>query len=145
MSQKPELLRLWRAGTNIFSLKISHLPRDISCLKTLYFISVNSGQSLRKKIWSLEDQVLKIDPVNKKSITYKCVSQKSIKWTRSFEKNDQLLFLYIAVDRFLKRTLSLDWFWNTLFHLIGFSLEGSTSNSMYTTLTFMPKTCLRVP
>ena len=27
-------------------------------------------------------------------------------------KNDQLLFLYIAVDRFLKRTLSLDWFLN---------------------------------
>jgi len=26
------------------------------------------------------------------------------------KKDDQLLFLYIAVDRFLKRTLSLDWF-----------------------------------
>jgi len=25
-------------------------------------------------------------------------------------KNDQLLFSYIAVDRFLKRTLSLEWF-----------------------------------
>ena len=34
----------------------------------------------------------------------------SIKWKHSFEKNDQLLFLYIAVDRF----------WNVLSHLIDF-------------------------
>ena len=26
------------------------------------------------------------------------------------KKNDQLYYLYFAVDRFLKRTLSLDWF-----------------------------------
>ena len=38
-------------------------------------------------------------------------SLKSSRWERSFEKkNDKLPFLYIAVDRFLEHSLSLDWF-----------------------------------
>jgi len=40
-------------------------------------------------------------------------------------KNDQLLFLYIAVDRFFKRTLSIDWFLKYTITLDGFSMEGS--------------------
>ena len=53
-------------------------------------------------------RALRLDPSNEKSIRYKCEFQKSIKRKRSLEKNDQLVFLFIAVDRFLKRTLSLD-------------------------------------
>jgi len=40
-------------------------------------------------------------------------------------KNDKLLFSYIAVDRFLKRTLSLDWFLEHALSHDRFSLEGS--------------------
>ena len=55
-------------------------------------------------------RVLKIDQVKK------CV------W-----KSDQLLFLYIAVDRFSDARFHLIDFWNTPFNLMVFSLEGSKS------------------
>jgi len=61
----------------------------------------------KKKMLSLK---LSFDPSNEKSIRYKREYKKSIKWKRCFEKKDQPLFLYIAFDRFLKRTLSLDLF-----------------------------------
>jgi len=40
------------------------------------------------------------------------------------KKEDQLLFLYIAVDRFLKSTLSRDWFLNHALSLDQFFIGG---------------------
>jgi len=58
-------------------------------------------------------QVSKIDQV------------KSFFWKKTTKKNDELVFLYIGVDRFLKRTLSLGWFLKHTLSFGRFTLEGS--------------------
>jgi len=87
-------------------------------------ISTDLSRSRRNGMRSLYFPcIVKNNPSNEKSTRFKWVLQKSIKWTRLFEKPIKCYSHTLQLIVFWNEFFHLIDFWNMPLHLIGFSLE----------------------